>query len=454
MARDYSNKDRFLKDVAKRVQLREGPEGAERVLRAIFEHEHDPGAGALTERVLSRLTRMPVPVIVAIRRELEIFGILEPGLSIQMTPKARTTLAERWGWFAGDSAAQSEFEAPPAAVELPQPMSAPIAPAQPPARPTTLVQPTPAVDAESQLCRVCGGTGIAPMGAAWEAVRAGLQQHFAGKPRKVSPGVAAEGRPTPETNLRRAAFMHEQGALAGKDVLVMGDDTSVAAALALTGKALSPNGRLVRRIVALHSDERALRRLRDIAVIEGMIIGLVTYDLRQPLMPDLQGDFDTVFLDPPPGYAGLILGLSRAVDALRPEGGGRIFLSYTRPEPDELLEAQRAMLEAGLVIGQVLPGFDAYSNGPHDLYLLHATEDSMPLIEGDYHEAEEPLENDIQAVRQTYACTSCGRQLAVGGEAGVQFPNAAALEQAGCPTCGNHTFKLISSHAPGGNGTG
>lgn len=453
MARDYSNKDRFLRDVAKRAQLREGPEGAERVLRAIFEHEYQPGADALTERVLSRIARMPVPVIVAIRRELEASGILEPGLSIQMTPTARANLAQQWGWFAGTNAQQSEFSASPTSQlpEASQPLGAAPAPPSAPARPSR--PPELATGSESQLCAACEGTGIDPVGAAWEVVRAGLRKHFAGKPRKVSPGRAERTWPTPDTNLCRAALMHEQGALAGKDVLVMGDDVSVAAALALAGKALSPSGRLARRIVALHSDDRALRQLRDLAVSEGAIIGLVTYDLRASLMPDLQGDFDTVFLDPPPGYAGLTLGLSRAVDALRPESGV-IFLSYARPQPEELLEAQRAILESGLAITLLLPAYEAYSNGPRDLYVLQATEDSLPLIEGDYIDIEEQAESDIVGMRQTYACLSCGSQLAVGGDAAGQFPNVAALERAGCPTCGGHSFKLITTHAPGGNGTG
>lgn len=389
MARDYSNKDRFLKDVAKRVQLREGPHGAERILRAIFEHEHEPGAGALTERVLSRLTRMPVPVIVAVRRELEISGILEPGLSIQMSPTARTNLADSWGWFAVGGAAQSEFDVPHIATTEPPASVAEvptnISPSPPPPRPSGLAKPDPEMN--TQLCQTCGGTGVAPSGAEWELVRAGLQKHFAGKAHKVSPGADTTTQPTPETNLRRAALMHEQGALAGKDVLVMGDDVSVAVALGLAGKALASNGRLARRIVALHSDEQALRQLRDVAVAEGIIIGLVVLDMRRTLMPDLVGDFDTVFLAPQPGYDSLALGLSRAVDALRPDGG-TIFLSYHRPQPDEHLEGQRAMLEAGLLIGLVMPGFDAYSNGPRDLYVLHATEDSLPLIEGDYEGTE------------------------------------------------------------------
>lgn len=419
----YSNKDSFLEDLAARVQLRGGPQDAERVLRAIFEHEQEPGADALTERVLARIARMPVPVIAAMRRELEQAEMLEPGLSIQMTPAARQTLAEEWGW-------------------QPLQQTAFLSPAP---RPSRSEEARPQEPQVGQVCRACGGTGVAPFGPQWDEVLAGLQKHFLGKPRKVQAGGRARSQPTPDTNLRRAALLHEQGALAGKDVLVLGEDVTVAAAVALAGKALSPSGRLARRLVALHSDDKALRQLRDIAVGEGLLIGLVTHDLRRPLMPDLQGEFDTVFVDAPQSYAGAVLALSRAIDAANVEG--TIYLSYSSERQVDLLEVQRAMLEAGLLIAQVTPGFDQYSTGSRDLYVLRMTENSLPLVEGDYTE-------EISDERQTYACTNCGRQLTVGAGVGGRFATLADLEESGCPTCGGHTFTLIPAHHPGGNGSG
>lgn len=173
--------------------------------------------------------------------------------------------------------------------------------------------------------------------------------------------------------------MHEYGALAGKDVLVMGSDVSVAAAVALAGKALSASGRLARRVVALHADDRALRQLRDIAIAEGTIIGLVTRDYHHPLLPDLQGDFDTVFLDAPAQLEELVVALSRAQEALRAEGG-RIFLSYAQGDPAEILEAQREMLEAGFFIAQMLPRFDRFIDGTAaDLYALQTADWSAAL---------------------------------------------------------------------------
>ena len=97
-------------------------------------------------------------------------------------------------------------------------------------------------------------------------------------------------------------------------------------------KALSPTGRLARRVVALDTDERILTHLRDIAVAEGVIIGLVRHDLRKPLPEDLQGQFDTVATDPAYTLPGLMLFLSRAIEAVKPEGG-RIFLSFGHRPP-------------------------------------------------------------------------------------------------------------------------
>jgi predicted methyltransferase len=106
---------------------------------------------------------------------------------------------------------------------------------------------------------------------------------------------------------------------------------------------------------------------------------LVTHDFHQPLMPDLQGEFDTVFLDAPAELEELVVALSRAQDALRAEGG-RIFLSYAQNDPAEMLEAQREMLEVGFLIAQMLPRFDRFTDGTSaDLYVLQTADWSVSL---------------------------------------------------------------------------
>jgi N4-bis(aminopropyl)spermidine synthase len=411
MSKDFSNKAAILKRVAERAQLREGSQGIESVLRAIFRAQHDLKGEPLTGRALARIVRLPVPVVTAIRRELEHEGVVEPGPHIRLTPAADQVMGREWGWSSAPEAQGSVN------------------------------------------CETCGGTGIAPSGPKWGSVLASMRRHFPDNPRVDV--TLDQSHCTPETNLRRVAYMHEQGALAGKDVLVLGDDDSLSAAVAIAGKVLSPTGRLARRVVALDTDERILKHLRDIATAEDVIIGLVTHDLRKPLHRDLQGQFDTVATDPAYTLPGLMLFLSRALEALKPEGG-RIFLSFGHRPIDEQLAVQSSIAEMGLVIEQLIPNFNSYVGaevlaGVSDMYLLSATEDAEPLIEGEY---TGPLyTGQVSPTLRIYACTNCNRQIAVGGEAGGQFATIEELKEKACPGCAGRTFKLVSRRKMGGNGS-
>ena len=204
----------------------------------------------------------------------------------------------------------------------------------------------------------------------------------------------------------------------------------------------------------MDADERILTHLRDVAVAEGVIIGLVRHDLRKPLPKDLRGQFDTVSTDPAYTLPGLMLFLSRAIEAIKPEGG-RIFLSFGHRPPDEQLEVQTAIADMGLVIDQLTPSFNSYVGagilaGVSDMYLLDVTGDARPMIEGEY---TGPLyTGQVRPTLRTYVCTECNSQIAVGGEAGGQFATIEALKREGCPTCGSQTFQLISRRHIGGNG--
>lgn len=334
MNANLQNKAAFLKSIADRVQLREGVQGVESVMRAIFEAQTDRGAEDANERTLARISRLPMPVVNAIRFELQRAGVLDPaGPGISLSLEALNAVKESWGW------------APPR-VE--------------------------AQVATSTTCKTCGGTGIALVGPQWEAAVEALRRHP-----KRSPV-------TPETDLRRIAFMQENGALAGKDVLVMGEDISVAVGVAVVGKTLSSSGKLARRVVALHPDEKALNAVRDSALRENTIIGLVKHDTRRSLMKDLEAEFDSIFLTPSAVFSSLINLLSRAIEAAKPKGG-RIFLACPPLSLDDRVDAQRAILDLGLAIERLVPGFDKYDGGkpPGDLYVLSVTEESVSGEEGE-----------------------------------------------------------------------
>jgi len=285
--------------------------------------------------------------------------------------------------------------------------------------------------------------GVAPAGGVWPVVLEALQRHFGGNPRV---DVALDqSHCTPETNLRRAALMYEDGSLAGKDVLILGDDDSVSLALALAGKALSPSGKLAHGIVALDTDRRILSHLTEAASAEGVALETVEHDVRMPLPANMQGAFDTVSTDPPYTLPGLELFLSRAVEAVK-RAGGRIYLHFGHRPPDEQVAVQRAIAEMGLVIERLVPNFNEYVGagvlaGVSDLYVLSANAQSAPLVTGEY---TGPIyTGQLRPMLRTYACTVCGTEVTVGGEAGGRFATIEALKEAGCPGCGSHRFRLV-----------
>ena len=91
-------KDRLLASVAQRSQLREGTAGVEEVLRAVYRAQHLAGAEPLTARALARLVRLPLPVVTAVRRELEKAGVLDPGPYLRLTNLADQAMSDEWGW--------------------------------------------------------------------------------------------------------------------------------------------------------------------------------------------------------------------------------------------------------------------------------------------------------------------------------------------------------------------
>jgi N4-bis(aminopropyl)spermidine synthase len=410
----FIDKANLLESIAERAQLREGPAGVEEVLRAVYRAQHSAGVEPMTARALARVVRLPVPVVTAVRRELEKAGVLERGPHLRLTDAADQAIGAEWGW-----ATVAEGSHDPHGSQTVK-------------------------SAGSVVCPTCGGLGIAPLGWAWPAVLEALQRHFIDNPRVDV--ELDQSHCTPETNLRRAALMYEDGALAGKDVLVLGDDDSVSLAVALAGKALSPTGKLARRVVALDTDERILGHLSSVAAEEGVEIELVRHDVREPLPDDLQSNFDTVSTDPPYTLPGLELFLSRAVEAVKP-AGGRIYLHFGHRPPDEQVQVQSAIAAMGLVIERLVPNFNEYVGagvlaGVSDLYVLSVNPRSAPLVTGDY---DAPIyTGQVRPTLRTYVCTVCGTEVSVGGQAEGQFATIESLKEAGCPQCDSHTFRLTA----------
>jgi hypothetical protein len=253
--------------------------------------------------------------------------------------------------------------------------------------------------------------------------------------------------------------MHQEGALEGRDVLILGDDDLVSVAIGLLSTPCLPasppplpgndreTGRLsdgvrVRRLVVVDIDGRFLEHIAAAGQAYGFPVETVAHDLREPLPEGLRAAFDTMETDPPYTLAGLRLFLSRGLEALRPGGGHDIFLSYAARDP----EGQRALLgacvELGLAPYSLTPDFNRYAGaatlgGSSQLLHLRTTAAAGPALSGRYAGALYTME-ERPAVR-TYHCHGCGAAYQV-GPAG-DFATIEALKAQGCPRCGETTFR-------------
>jgi predicted methyltransferase/DNA-directed RNA polymerase subunit RPC12/RpoP len=239
---------------------------------------------------------------------------------------------------------------------------------------------------------------------------------------------------TYETKLRRIELLDEAGALAGKRVLLLGDDDLMSVALAVVARRFDVG---VRALAVVDVDRPLLEFLRRALRDAPFPVEVVEHDLREPLPARLRGH-DTVFTDPPYTGAGATLFLSRAAEAVAGAAGRQVFLAYGARRPEELLAAQRAIAELGFVVRRLERNFNEYVGagtlgGSSHLYELVATHELRPLVHGSYGGLL--YTGDFSTPMRLYRCTRCGTRHRVGR--GQRYTSVEALKAQGCRRCGH-----------------
>ncbi len=386
--------EQVLERTARMSHLREGPAGVAALLRLLYHQS------PLPTQELARRLGWPVPVVAAVRGELEQAGLL------QRTPGG-SALSERGEAFAREVLGLGRLQDP--------------------------------------LCPTCAGRRIVLDPVRWGNVLARLEEAHRANPPVDTTLDQSHG--LPETALRRALLMYREGALEGKEVLLLGDDDLVSVAIGLLGCGEEEQGDKgavrVRRLVVVDVDRRFLEHIAGAGRRWGFAVETVWHDLRDPLPEALQGAFDTVETDPPYTLPGLRLFLSRALEALRPGGGRDLFLSYAPRDP----EGQRALLwecvELGLAPYSVTPDFNRYVatgtlGGSGQFLHLRTTPEARPAVSGRYTGPLYTME--VRPSLRLYRCSTCGSIHRVGPEG--DFPTIEHLKTHGCPGCGGKTFRI------------
>lgn len=202
-----------------------------------------------------------------------------------------------------------------------------------------------------QRCQTCAGRGIL-LQPPFDRVLEAFREIVAMRP-KATPDFD-QGYVTPETTVLRLALMAQRGDLAGRDLLLLGDDDLTGIAAALSG--------LPRRIFVLDVDERIVGFIRDVARDRGWKnVHAEVYDVQDPLPESLRGQFDVFFTDPVETLRGILLFLSRCTEALRGPGSAGYFgLSYLEASWKKWRDIQRGLLDMGFAITDMLGAFQDY----------------------------------------------------------------------------------------------
>jgi predicted methyltransferase len=375
---DPLDADAVAAEVAGAVGLAEGPAGVRAVLREI-------ARGAGSTRAVGRAAGLPLPLVAAVQGELRTRGVLTADRP------ARLTDAGRAAFDAG------------AAV--------------------------------SGRCPACAGRGVLDTAAA-DLTAALTPAAAAVPPVRVE---LDQTHCTPQTKTRRVLAMHDAGALAGRRVLVLGDDDLVSLALAEFAR---EHGSGPAEVTVVELDPALAGFLRDRLAGAPFPARVVEHDLADPLPADLLGRFDTVQTDPPYTVAGASLFLDRAASALRPGPGAEVFVSLGVRRPAETVALQQAMTRLGLAVRALSPGFNDYVGAG----VLGGTSSLWHLVAAGPVEGGPPDPGPGDAVytgegrnRRRYVCAHCGTAQTVG--VGRRWRTVGELKEAGCPRCGGHTFR-------------
>ncbi|MFN8532842.1 MAG: bis-aminopropyl spermidine synthase family protein [Dehalococcoidia bacterium] len=176
---------------------------------------------------------------------------------------------------------------------------------------------------------------------------------------------------TTDTVFARLAAFADRGDLAGRDLLVLGDDDLMGLAAALTG--------LPRRVVVIEIDQRLNDFIRRIAAAERLALEVQTVDLRDPLPAGLAGAFQTFFTDPPDTLAGLELFIGRGLESLAGPGCAGYFGVTVIESSFRNWRSLQARLTGHyrVAVTDILRDFSTYQNWD---YLVGSVRDDLPPL--------------------------------------------------------------------------
>lgn len=380
----------YIKIVKERVGLKEGNVILEQYLKKIFIR----GAG-ISSKQLSVELNIPVPLVVAIKKEFIKCGILKQGNGIEITEMGCNYVEQSLGYYG-------------LKLDLYK---------------LLLTDEGKRNHLVKELCEEYGNIY---------------------KERPQADVTIDQAKATIETAFKRAMLCLQYEMLINKKILCLGDDDLVSIAIGLLLKRLyKDTHKNISQIIVFDIDKRISAYIRKLAEDYYLPIKVVKLDLREPLPISFANYFDVLFMDPPYTIEGVTLFLSRGISALKKEKGGKVFLSFGNKAPNEMQKLQKVIINHGLFISSVLQGFNHYEGasllgGSSQMLILDTTDFLKTMVEPDKSYFGKLYTADFKENTKKYICKNCGEEYVVGKK--QEIKTIEILKTQGCTHCGGKIF--------------
>lgn len=382
-----------LAELAEAVRLREGVEGVSRALWLLYSRDIP------STRAWSQELHIPVPVLAALRRELEKRDVLATGQGLNLTQPGKVWLKEIFGM-----------------QEVPR-----------------------------SECPTCKGSGkVLPP----EVIPVLEEFRSICEDRPSVDVTLDQSHATPETGIAKAFYLLEQGLL-GESLFFMGDDDLISIACHLMRTRFLAGHENPGKICVADIDERYLRMISEIS--EGSI-QTFEYDVRNDFPQEYRDQFSVALTDPAYTPNALMTFAYRCGEALRTDG--RMLLSMPIPDTVTLLELQRSLNRMQFVLRDIHEDFNHYIGAAihahvSSLFICIKTavtknETNESTAVNSFTPSYTPFyTGDIRQPGGMYRCTLCDTIYSVGPD--EEMKTIQELKERGCDECENTRFRRIST---------
>ncbi len=173
---------------------------------------------------------------------------------------------------------------------------------------------------------------------------------------KERPDAIAEydqGFITPESVVARIGFALQKGDIAGKKIIILGDDDLLSIGISLTN--------LAEKITVLEIDERLIEFIKNKSKKYKLNIDAKLFDLREKLPDDIVGKYDTFFCDPSETPAAFKAFIAKGIATLNEPGSAGYFgITTAEASPLKWWKMEKFLISLKTVITDILPEFSEY----------------------------------------------------------------------------------------------